>query len=569
MEAAPKKLRIGDLLVQKGLLTDEQVGSALAEQKKTGRKLGQAVIDLGYVEEDTFLQLLSEQLRIPFVDLAHFKFDNALITQLPETHARRFRAVVLSEKPEGLMVGLADPMDILAIDELQRILRKPILPAVVRESEVLHALDTAYKKTEEIANLAEALEEDLREGDSDVAHLEVTEGASDAPVVKLLQTIFEEAVQVKASDVHLEPDEKVLRVRHRIDGVLHEQVVKEGRIASALVMRLKILSGLDISEKRLPQDGRFAIRIKNKNIDVRLSTMPIQHGESVVMRLLDQSAGVLNLDGLGMPAEIRERFRTLIRQPHGLILVTGPTGSGKTTTLYSALSELNKPENKIITAEDPVEYRLPRINQVQINSKIGLTFASVLRTALRQDPDIVLVGEMRDQETAEIGLRAAMTGHMVLSTLHTNDAVSSAMRLIDMGAESYLAAASLRAVLAQRLVRKVCDNCKKAHPLIGQELEWIRGAAPQFEVKNSFVKGDGCHHCSNTGYKGRIGIYELLEMTDDLLDALRRNNTSDFSKIAKNIPSFKTLTMMALDYAADGVTTLEEVFRVTAAVDET
>jgi len=569
MEAAPKKLRIGDLLVQKGLLTDEQVGSALAEQKKTGRKLGQAVIDLGYVEEDTFLQLLSEQLRIPFVDLAHFKFDNALITQLPETHARRFRAVVLSEKPEGLMVGLADPMDILAIDELQRILRKPILPAVVRESEVLHALDTAYKKTEEIANLAEALEEDLREGDSDVAHLEVTEGASDAPVVKLLQTIFEEAVQVKASDVHLEPDEKVLRVRHRIDGVLHEQVVKEGRIASALVMRLKILSGLDISEKRLPQDGRFAIRIKNKNIDVRLSTMPIQHGESVVMRLLDQSAGVLNLDGLGMPAEIRERFRTLIRQPHGLILVTGPTGSGKTTTLYSALSELNKPENKIITAEDPVEYRLPRINQVQINSKIGLTFASVLRTALRQDPDIVLVGEMRDQETAEIGLRAAMTGHMVLSTLHTNDAVSSAMRLIDMGAESYLAAASLRAVLAQRLVRKVCDNCKKAHPLIGQELEWIRGAAPQFEVKNSFVKGDGCHHCSNTGYKGRIGIYELLEMTDDLLDALRRNNTSDFSKIAKNIPSFKTLTMMALDYAAAGVTTLEEVFRVTAAVDET
>ena len=319
----------------------------------------------------------------------------------------------------------------------------------LREAELLATLDLVYRRTSEIASIAGELEGELQDSDFDLSKLGA-DNVSDAPVVRLLQTLFEDAVQMKASDIHIEPDEGVVRIRQRIDGVLNEQVMKEQRIASALVMRLKIMSGLDISEKRLPQDGRFNIRVKNRSIDVRVSTMPVQYGESVVMRLLDQSAGIANLDAGGMPPDMLARFRRLLQRPYGMVLVTGPTGSGKTTTLYAGLAELNSPEKKIITVEDPVEYRLPRINQVQVNTKIELTFARVLRAALRQDPDIVLVGEIRDQETAEIGLRAAITGHLLLSTLHTKDTVSTPFRLLDMGAPPFMVATSLQAVLARQ-----------------------------------------------------------------------------------------------------------------------
>lgn len=362
---------------------------------------------------------------------------------------------------------MADPLDIFAYDELVRVLKQPIKQAVVRESELLNTLDLVYRRTDEIASLAEELEDELGDDAFDLADLSAESESADAPVVKLLQTLFEDAVQARSSDIHIEPDESVVRIRQRVDGgVLQEQVMKEKRVNAALVLRLKLMAGLNISEKRLPQDGRFNVRVKGRSIDVRVSTMPVQYGESVVMRLLDQSQGMLDLQGTGMPPHLLERFRKLIKKPpHGMILVTGPpTGSGKTTTLYGALTELNKPEVKIITAEDPVEYRLPRITQVQVNPKIGLEFANVLRASLRQDPDIILVGEMRDHETVEIGLRAAMTGHLVLSTLHTNDSISSAMRLIDMGgAEPFLVASSLLGVVAQRLVRRVCDNCKEPY----------------------------------------------------------------------------------------------------------
>ncbi len=317
------------------------------------------------------------------------------------------------------------------------------------------------------------LEDELGDDAFDLADLSAESESAEAPVVKLLQTLFEDAVQARSSDIHIEPDETVVRIRQRVDGVLQEQVMKEKRVNSALVLRLKLMAGLNISEKRIPQDGRFNIRVKGRSIDVRVSTMPVQYGESVVMRLLDQSQGMLNLDVTGMPETLLENFRRMIKKPHGMILVTGPTGSGKTTTLYGALTELNRPEVKIITAEDPVEYRLPRITQVQVNPKIGLEFANVLRAALRQDPDVILVGEMRDHETAEIGLRAAMTGHLVLSTLHTNDSISSAMRLIDMGAEPFLVASSLLGVVAQRLVRKVCENCREAYEPTSQEQVWL------------------------------------------------------------------------------------------------
>ncbi|HTN29378.1 MAG TPA: GspE/PulE family protein [Pseudomonas sp.] len=560
------RVRLGDLLIEAGLIDDSQLQRALQEQKRTGVKLGRAVVDLGFISETRLLKALSEQLRIPFVELSHYKFDTALTQSLPEAVARRFRVIVLSRQADGLLLGMADPLNLYALDEAERLLGKPVYPAVVLEADLLAALERIYRRSSEIASLAGQLEERLEEADFDFGG--ISQDNQDAPVVRLLQTLFEDAVQTKASDIHIEPDDKVLRLRLRIDGVLNEQLIKETRIAPALVMRLKILAGLDISEKRLPQDGRFNIRVKNHNLDVRVSTMPVQFGESVVLRLLDQSAGVFRLDGTGMPVEMLERFRQLLRRPHGLVLVTGPTGSGKTTTLYAGLSELNSAETKIITVEDPVEYRLPRVSQVQVNPKIELTFARVLRAALRQDPDIVLVGEIRDGETAEIALRAALTGHLVLSTLHTNDALTSPLRLIDMGAEPFLVANSLNAVLAQRLVRRVCEHCRETHVPEEREQRWLEAIHGQPLGERSFMRGSGCHHCHNTGYLGRIGVYELLEISAAMAAALRRHDTQAFVDAARQQPHYRPLAAVALDYALAGLTSIDEVFRVSASLAE-
>lgn len=566
--ASHKKIRIGDLLVQHDVITEEQLAKGLQQQKETGHKLGRVLIDQGYLGEDQFLEFLSKQLDIPFVDLRRFDFDTQLVQRLPESYARRYRAIVLTDERDGLLVGMADPMDIFAYDDIERILQEPIKQAVVRETELLNTLDLVYRRTEEIAFFAEELDEELTDSQFDLADLSLDADDSEAPVVKMLQSIFEDAVQVRASDIHIEPDETVLRIRQRVDGVLQEQVMKERRIASALVLRLKLLAGLDISEKRLPQDGRFSLKVKNRKIDVRLSTMPLEYGESVVMRLLDQTGAVKDLDDVGMPEEMMEHFRRIIHMPHGLILVTGPTGSGKTTTLYGALQELNIADKKIITVEDPVEYRLSRINQVQIAPKIDLTFARVLRAALRQDPDILLVGEIRDQETAEIALRAAMTGHLVLSTLHTNDAVSSAMRLVDMGAEGFLAATALKAVVAQRLVRRLCDNCYEDDEPSVKDLAWIKSILGEAAESMNLKRAVGCHRCNNTGYRGRLGVFELLVLNDALADALRRSDSADFVRIAKKTPGYQPLVVSALKDAAKGITSLEEVLRVAEQVDE-
>lgn len=568
MAIVKQKIKIGDLLVKNDVISAEQLATAVDRQKQTGHRLGQILVELGLVSEEQFLSYLSQQLQIPFVDLRRYNFDVSLIHRLRENYARRYRAIILADQGAQLLVGMADPMDIFASDELERILEQPIQPAVVKESELLGTLDLVYRRTEEIASFAEELDEELTEGQFDLEALSLDADDSEAPVVKLLQSIFEDAVQVRASDIHIEPDENVLRIRQRVDGVLQEQVMKERRIAPALVLRLKLLSGLDISEKRLPQDGRFSLRVKGRNIDVRLSTMPIEYGESVVMRLLDQTDGAADLNEVGMPEAMLEKFRKLIHMPHGLILVTGPTGSGKTTTLYGALQELNEVGKKIITVEDPVEYRLHRINQVQINPKIDLSFAKVLRSALRQDPDILLVGEIRDQETAEIALRAAMTGHLVLSTLHTNDAVSSAMRLVDMGAEGFLAATALRAVVAQRLVRRLCDNCFETHTPDINDMAWIKNLIGDKSNQMDLKKAVGCHRCNNSGYRGRIGVFEILMLDEALADALRRSNSADFVKIAKKTPGYQPLVVSALEYAAQGITSLEEVLRVAEQIDE-
>lgn len=561
-----RKVRIGDLLLEKGLIDESQLKLALYEQKRSGKKLGKAITDLGFVTEVKFLAIMSDYFGYPFIDLSRFRLDSILIQKLPETQARRYRALLLSEEPEGMLVGLADPTDLMIIDDLQRILKKPVLPAFVQEQDLLSILDNVYRRQEQMASIAGELEGELQSSDFDINAIVSGSDTSEAPVVRLLQSLFEDAVQVKASDVHIEPEETQLRIRLRVDGELQEQIMKEKRVASALVSRLKIMSGLDISEKRLPQDGRFNIRVRNHNIDVRLSTMPVQFGESVVMRLLDQSGGILSMASLGMRAAIQKRFEYLITRPHGLILVTGPTGSGKTTTLYAGLTQLNQAEKKIITAEDPIEYRLPRINQVQVNTKVGLEFSTVLRAALRQDPDIVLIGEMRDQETAEIGLRAAMTGHMVLSTLHTNDALSAPARLMDMGVDTYLVASSLRAVLAQRLIKKLCPHCTQPYDADIQEKAWLETMEVGCSAQ-AYKHGRGCHHCHNTGYQGRIGIYELLEINSDLIAALRSNDNQAFADAAVKSPHFRSLALSALDYAREGVTSLDEVFRVSATLE--
>jgi len=568
MAIVKQKIKIGELLVSGGALTQEQLDSAVERQTQTGQRLGQVIVEFGFLTAEQFLSYLSQQLQIPFVDLRRYNFDVSLIHRLRESYARRYRAIVLADQNGLLLVGMADPMDIFASDELERILEQPIQAALVDEAELLSTLDLVYRRTEEIAGFAEELDEELTDGQFDLDELGLNVDDSDAPVVKLLQSIFEDAVQVRASDIHIEPDENVLRIRQRVDGVLQEQVMKERRIAPALVLRLKLLSGLDISEKRLPQDGRFSLKVKGRKIDVRLSTMPIEAGESVVMRLLDQTDGATDLNEVGMPDDMLKVFRSLIHRPHGLILVTGPTGSGKTTTLYGALQELNEVGKKIITVEDPVEYRLHRVNQVQVNPKIGLTFARILRSALRQDPDILLVGEIRDTETAEIALRAAMTGHMVLSTLHTNDAVSSAMRLVDMGAEGFLAATALRAVVAQRLVRRLCDNCFEDYQPDVNDVAWVKQQIGEKAEGATFKKALGCHRCNNSGYRGRIGVFEILVLNEALADALRRSDASDFVKIAKQTSGYKPLVVCALEFAVQGITSLEEVFRVAEQIDE-
>jgi len=567
MKKKHPKVRVGDLLVEKGFITQEQLMMALDEQKRSGRKFGRVVIDLGFMTEDKLLLELSSYFAMPFIDLSRFQFDSEVTRRLPESIARRYRAIILIEEPNQYFVGFMDPLDILAVDEVQRVLKKKIIPAFVKEHEVLNAIDRIYRRTEQIASIAGELDEELGQSDLDLDALLAESDASEAPVVRLLQNIFEDAVQVNASDIHIEPDEAVLRVRLRIDGELQEQVMKERRVVSALVSRLKIMSGLDIAEKRLPQDGRFNIRILNHSIDVRLSTLPTQYGEAVVMRLLDQSHGLLNIRSLGMGDAILKRFKTLITRPHGMVLVTGPTGSGKSTTLYAALNTLNASNKKIITAEDPVEYRLPRINQVQVSNKIQLTFSKILRTALRQDPDIILIGEMRDVETTEIALRAAMTGHMVLSTLHTNDAISTPMRLMDMGADPYLVASSLRAVIGQRLIRKICQNCKVKYSLSDQEKVWLNGLGSDIN-QHTFYQGEGCHHCSNTGYIGRTGVYELLELDDVMLESLRRNDINSFIKQAKHSHLYLPLATCALDLAIKGITSISEVFKVSASLDD-
>ncbi|PLX59206.1 MAG: MSHA biogenesis protein MshE [Vibrio alginolyticus] len=550
--------RLGDLLVEEGIVSEEQIQQALNAQRSTGQKLGDALIDLGFITEKQMLDFLSQQLGLPLIDLGRAPVDAEAVQILPEVHARRLRAMVVARNGDTLRVAMSDPADLFIQESLMNLLGEYNLEFIVAsERQLISSFDRYYRRTKEIASFAEQLHEEHKDEQSFDYGIDGTD-SEEVTVVKLVNSMFEDAVQVGASDIHIEPDDQILRLRQRIDGVLHETILNEVNIASALVLRLKLMAHLDISEKRLPQDGRFNIKVRGQSIDIRMSTLPTQYGESVVMRLLNQSAGLRPLEESGLPPDLLARLRRQLARPHGMILVTGPTGSGKTTTLYGALSELNEPGKKIITAEDPVEYRLPRITQVQVNSKIDLTFSRVLRTFLRQDPDIILVGEMRDQETVEIGLRAALTGHLVLSTLHTNDAVDSALRMIDMGAPGYLVASAVRAVVAQRLVRRVCPDCKTEDHLDDSRQQWLAGRFPN-QVGTTFYKGVGCQNCNLTGYRGRIGVFEMLEVEQEMMDKLRANDAVGFAQAARRSENYKPLLASAMELALQGTVSLDEV----------
>ncbi len=554
----PQRLRLGDILVAQKAVSPEQLKLALDEQKRSGRRLGRVLVEMEFVAEEEIARALSRQLNLAFVDLKQHHFDPGVVLKLPEVAARRFRAVALEERGAKMLVGMADPTDLFAFDELTRILKKDVEPVVVTESEVTHALDRVYRRTEEISGLAKELQQDLG---VDFGALDAALGAEDAPVVKLLQSLFQDASQVGASDIHIEPQEDRLRIRFRIDGHLQAQTETDLRVAGAVALRLKLMAGLDISEKRHPQDGRFNVLVRQQPVDVRISTMPTHYGESVVMRLLSRQSGVLGLESLGMPDLILGRFREILHRVSGMVVVTGPTGSGKTTTLYAALSELNTPALKVITVEDPIEYRLAGLNQIQVNDKIDLTFATVLRSALRQDPDVMLIGEMRDTETAQIAMRAAITGHMVLSTLHVREAASAPMRLLDMGVPRYMVATALQAVIAQRLIRLICKSCGEDHSPTPQERRFVE-AGWGGSGQGGYRKGKGCTHCNGSGYRGRTGVYEMLEMTPRLVEAAAKEDVGAFVRIAEEEMAGHRFVHHAAELAANGRTTLHEVMRI-------
>jgi MSHA biogenesis protein MshE len=514
-------------------------------------------------------QAAAKKLNAPFVDLLKHDFTPETVKLLSEAQARRFKSLVLEDRSETYLVGFVDPWDLRAQDEVANLLRRPIDIAVITAAQLNDIIERVYRKTEQIGKFAREVGEDVEveENVVDLMALQGTLDEADAPIVKLLQTIFDDAARVNVSDIHFEPQEKSLRVRFRIDGLLHVQVEADKRIAPTLVVRLKLMAGLDIAERRLPQDGRFAVKSGNSRFDVRMSSMPTQYGESVVLRLLRQDNKRLNLAQM-MTRRARLVFEKALSAPHGMILVTGPTGSGKTTTLYGALDLLNKPDIKILTAEDPVEYRLAGVNQVQINDKIELTFARVLRSFLRQDPDVLLVGEIRDQETADIAARAAMTGHLVLSTLHTNDAASTPLRLIDMGVPGFLIASSLLAVLSQRLVRLNCPNCSVPDTPPPEQLDWFKARVNEEEMNLAkFRKGKGCVRCNGSGYSGRRGVYEIIEMTPELAIAIQHADPSSFERAARAQIGKHTMERNAIELILTGESTIEEALKVAAGAE--
>ena len=551
-----EKKEVIELLLERGLVTVEAIEAAKEEVKRTGLSLEKALEKLGYLTQEDIANTQADALGIPYMDLKDYNVDVTLMEEVPGNLAKKYKALPLLKVGDSLTVAMADPRDIMAIDQLRRSMKVgAIVPVLATEERIQNILDEYYGIAGSLEDIVKAVDRDKF---TEIEDKDLAEAAEETPIIKLVNYIILQAVKDKVSDIHIEPELELSRVRYRIDGMLHEANNIPKKLHRAVVSRIKILSQLDIAESRIPQDGKVRMRVSGADLDIRVSTFPTIHGENVVMRLLMKSSVLLGLKELGFASRYLEGFNKLIRKPNGIILVTGPTGSGKTTTLYAALSTINSIEKNIITVEDPVEYELPLIRQMQVNPKAGITFATGLRSILRQDPDIIMVGEIRDLETAEVAIQAALTGHLVFSTLHTNDASSALTRLVDMGVEPFLISSSVIGILAQRLVRLICNNCKEKYTPPPEVLKDLG-----LESKIDFYRGKGCEECKGTGYSGRSGIYELLILDEEIRKLVESKKSSDEIKKKAREKGMVFLREDGLERVTSGLTSPEEVLRVT------
>ena len=559
--------RLGDLLVREGLITREQLQKALEEQRASGMRLGYVLVKLGIVQEIEITKMLARQYRVPAVDLSRFEVDQKIIKLLPPDVAVKHHVLPLKREGRTLTVAMAEPTNLTVIEDLKFITRFDIFPVIAGEYTLRQAIERYYEQTD--AQLESLLKDMEEEDDVEVVEEQEdedgpTQVADDAPVVKLINGILTDAVKRGASDIHIEPFEKEIRVRYRIDGALLEVMKPPVKLKAALTSRIKIMSSLNIAERRVPQDGRIKLKMGKRVIDFRVSTLPVIFGEKIVLRILDKGNLTLDLSKFGFEPKAEKDLMAAIMNPYGMVLVTGPTGSGKTTTLYSALSQVNTIEVNIMTAEDPVEYNIHGINQVLVRNEIGMTFAAALKAFLRQDPNIIMVGEIRDLETGGIAIKAALTGHLVLSTLHTNDAPSTITRMIDMGIEAFNVASAVNLIAAQRLVRRICKECKQEHHYTPEELTAL-GLTEEDSAGITFFKGEGCDTCSGTGYKGRAGLYEIMAMSPELRRLILKDASVEDMKNQAVSDGMLTLRMDGMVKVKKGITTLEEVVKETAA----
>ena len=559
--------RLGEMLVKSKLISDDQLKKALTQQSSGGGRLGSNLVKLGYLSEEDITSFLSKQYGVPSINLAHFEIDQSVIKLVPAEIAQKHMVIPINRKGNVITVAMADPSNIFAIDDIKFLSGFKVEPVVAAETSIKNAINKHYDSAGLVQDIMRGFDDrevaTVEESDEGPDVGDLQRATEDAPVVKLVNLILSDAIKKGASDIHIEPYEKSFRVRLRIDGILYDVMQPPMKLKAAIISRVKIMSQLDIAERRLPQDGRIKIRMGQKEIDFRVSTLPTLFGEKVVLRLLDKSNLQLDMTALGFEPQALQIFEKSILLPYGMVLVTGPTGSGKTTSLYSALHRLNTTETNIMTAEDPVEFNLSGVNQVQMKPEIGLNFATALRSFLRQDPDIIMVGEIRDYETAEIAIKAAMTGHLVLSTLHTNDAPSTISRLINMGVEPFLVSASTNMILAQRLCRKICNSCKEEISVPRQALV-DTGFTPEEAKALVCYQGKGCMECNDTGYRGRIALYEVLAITDDIKDAILQGAAASEIKELGRKNGMRTLRESGLQKIREGMTTIPETMRVTS-----
>jgi type IV pilus assembly protein PilB len=561
--------KLGEILVREGLITQEQLRKALLEQKNSGMRLGYTLVKLGFIEETEVSKMLARQYRMPAVDLSRFEVDPKILKLIPPDIATKHTVLPLKREGRTLTVAIADPNNVTAIEDIKFITRCDVFPVIAGEYTLRNAIERYYQQSDaqlqSLLKSVEAAEEQLEivEDEQEDSDVNVAALADDAPVVKLINGLLTDAVKRGASDIHIEPFEHEMRVRYRVDGALQEVMKPPVKMRAALTSRVKIMAQLNIAERRVPQDGRIKLKMGARVIDFRVSTLPVLFGEKIVLRILDKGNLTLDLKTFGFEPKAEEDLLRAIENPYGMVLVTGPTGSGKTTTLYSALSRINQIDVNIMTAEDPVEYNLLGINQVLVRNEVGMTFAAALKAFLRQDPNIIMVGEIRDLETGSIAIKAALTGHLVLSTLHTNDAPSTITRMVDMGIEPFNVASAVNLIAAQRLVRRICKDCKGEHKYTDVELKALSGNIEDLR-KLTFMKGSGCETCSGTGYKGRAGLYEVMSLTPELRRCILRGaSVADMQEQAV-ADGMLTLRMDGMVKIAKGVTTLEEVIKETA-----